>query len=246
MLGIRGRGRMNKGELASAILATDLPSRARVLPLGSAKASLAAALGPARRSCGFVLPLVVAAFACALGAAMPLLVYGTGSRAIEEVEGSGPVRDLGASSARSLVAVRAPERAQPAEQKVPGERLEVREQGPDERAGPPSGPALRGSSDAEAAQQTSFTTHARATPTHAAGASIAGPAAAEPTAASDQAEDPPVALPGEETGGTTDDGAKVTLCHKPGPNGGTTITVGESAVPTHLAHGDTVGACAES
>jgi hypothetical protein len=33
---------------------------------------------------------------------------------------------------------------------------------------------------------------------------------------------------------------KVTLCHK-----GKTIKVDESAVSAHLAHGDTIGACAE-
>ena len=34
-------------------------------------------------------------------------------------------------------------------------------------------------------------------------------------------------------------GAKVTICHK-----GHTITVGKAAVPAHLRHGDTTGACA--
>jgi hypothetical protein len=32
---------------------------------------------------------------------------------------------------------------------------------------------------------------------------------------------------------------KVTICHK----GKKTISVGASAVPAHLAHGDTLGAC---
>jgi microcystin-dependent protein len=35
-------------------------------------------------------------------------------------------------------------------------------------------------------------------------------------------------------------GKKVTICHK----GKKTITVGKSAVPAHLRHGDTLGSCA--
>jgi hypothetical protein len=40
-------------------------------------------------------------------------------------------------------------------------------------------------------------------------------------------------------------GGKVTLCHIPPGNPGNahTITVGASAVPAHLAHGDTLGPC---
>ena len=37
---------------------------------------------------------------------------------------------------------------------------------------------------------------------------------------------------------------KVTICHVAGKSGrGVTITVAASAVPAHLAHGDTLGAC---
>jgi hypothetical protein len=39
-------------------------------------------------------------------------------------------------------------------------------------------------------------------------------------------------------------GGKVTICHKAGPHGKTvTITVAAAAVPAHLRHGDTIGAC---
>jgi len=41
---------------------------------------------------------------------------------------------------------------------------------------------------------------------------------------------------------------QVTICHHPpgNPTNVQTITVGQSAVPAHLAHGDTTGACAVS
>lgn len=39
-------------------------------------------------------------------------------------------------------------------------------------------------------------------------------------------------------------GKKVTLCHHPNQPPNETIRVSESAVPAHLAHGDTLGPCA--
>jgi hypothetical protein len=49
----------------------------------------------------------------------------------------------------------------------------------------------------------------------------------------------------EEEVDDLDDEGKVTLCHTPpgNPDNKKTITVGESAVPAHLAHGDTLGPC---
>jgi len=40
---------------------------------------------------------------------------------------------------------------------------------------------------------------------------------------------------------------KVTICHRPpgNPSNEHTITVGASAVPAHLAHGDHLGSCAD-
>ncbi len=38
-------------------------------------------------------------------------------------------------------------------------------------------------------------------------------------------------------------GEKVLICHKPDKKGGHTISVSSSAVPAHLAHGDTLGPC---
>ena len=51
-----------------------------------------------------------------------------------------------------------------------------------------------------------------------------------------------------ETGFTIQGGQgsnQVTICHHPprNPNNVQSITVGESAVDAHLAHGDTLGAC---
>jgi hypothetical protein len=39
------------------------------------------------------------------------------------------------------------------------------------------------------------------------------------------------------------EGEKVAICHKPAKKGGHTLVVAASAVPAHLAHGDTLGAC---
>ncbi len=39
------------------------------------------------------------------------------------------------------------------------------------------------------------------------------------------------------------DGAKLLVCHKPNKNGGHTLSLPQSAVPAHLGHGDTLGAC---
>jgi hypothetical protein len=41
----------------------------------------------------------------------------------------------------------------------------------------------------------------------------------------------------------TEDREKVLVCHKPSKKGGHTINVSSSAVPAHLAHGDTLGPC---
>jgi len=38
---------------------------------------------------------------------------------------------------------------------------------------------------------------------------------------------------------------KVTLCHKPGTPAAKTLTVADRAVEAHLAHGDSLGPCAE-
>lgn len=38
-------------------------------------------------------------------------------------------------------------------------------------------------------------------------------------------------------------GEKVLVCHKPAKKGGHTISISSSAVPAHLAHGDTLGPC---
>jgi len=40
-----------------------------------------------------------------------------------------------------------------------------------------------------------------------------------------------------------DGGGKVLVCHKPNKKGGHTLSLPQSAVPAHLGHGDTLGAC---
>ena len=42
---------------------------------------------------------------------------------------------------------------------------------------------------------------------------------------------------------TSVEGEKVLICHKPDKKGGHTISISSSAVPAHLAHGDTLGPC---
>ncbi|MEA3136448.1 MAG: large repetitive protein, partial [Thermoplasmata archaeon] len=71
-----------------------------------------------------------------------------------------------------------------------------------------------------------------------------GEPAAEPSVASDLPELPAVLY--AEGYGTGSSG-KVTICHVPPGNPGNahTLSVGSSAVPAHLAHGDSLGACAE-
>lgn len=46
-----------------------------------------------------------------------------------------------------------------------------------------------------------------------------------------------------DDGGTTVEGEKVLVCHKPDKKGGHTISISSSAVPAHLAHGDFLGEC---
>ncbi len=52
-------------------------------------------------------------------------------------------------------------------------------------------------------------------------------------------------IPGGDGGGGTPGGGKVNLCHRPpgNPENTQTITVGPTAVPAHLLHGDTLGPC---
>lgn len=47
----------------------------------------------------------------------------------------------------------------------------------------------------------------------------------------------------DNEGTSTENGGKVTICHKPDKKGGHTITVDASAVPAHMAHGDKMGPC---
>jgi len=46
-----------------------------------------------------------------------------------------------------------------------------------------------------------------------------------------------------ENNNETENGGKVLVCHKPGKKGGHTLSISSSAVPAHLAHGDTLGPC---
>ena len=52
-----------------------------------------------------------------------------------------------------------------------------------------------------------------------------------------------IILNNEEDGNAAEGGEKVLVCHKPDKKGGHTISIASPAVPAHLAHGDTLGAC---
>jgi hypothetical protein len=47
----------------------------------------------------------------------------------------------------------------------------------------------------------------------------------------------------DEGGNPSTGGEKVLVCHKPDKKGGHTLSISSSAVPAHLAHGDTLGPC---
>lgn len=47
----------------------------------------------------------------------------------------------------------------------------------------------------------------------------------------------------QEANTSSDNGTKVLVCHKPNKKGGHTLSLPQSAVPAHLGHGDTLGAC---
>jgi hypothetical protein len=48
----------------------------------------------------------------------------------------------------------------------------------------------------------------------------------------------------DNDGGTpADNGEKVLICHKPNKKGGHTLSLPQAAIPAHLGHGDTLGAC---
>jgi hypothetical protein len=44
-------------------------------------------------------------------------------------------------------------------------------------------------------------------------------------------------------GGSSGNGGKVLVCHKPEKKGGHTLSIAQPAVPAHLAHGDKLGPC---
>jgi hypothetical protein len=88
------------------------------------------------------------------------------------------------------------------------------------------------------------TVGAPAVPVHLAHGDAEGACAGDEEAPEDDPEDDEEPEEGEE--GEEDAETKVVVCHVPpgNPENPVTIEVGETAVPAHLAHGDTEGACA--
>ena len=89
-----------------------------------------------------------------------------------------------------------------------------------------------------------ITVGAPALPAHLAHGDTLGPCPVAPTttAVSPTTTATPTTIPGGGGGGEE---RKITICHIPpgNPQNPQTITVGISALPAHVAHGDTVGAC---
>jgi hypothetical protein len=52
-----------------------------------------------------------------------------------------------------------------------------------------------------------------------------------------------IILSNDDDGTSVEGSEKVLICHKPDKKGGHTISISSSAVPAHLAHGDTLGLC---
>jgi hypothetical protein len=183
-----------------------------------------------------IVPIVVAALAAMLGGAMPLLVYGMGPQPAE-VELLLPAHGFGGSPARPIVALSLSERAQSGE---PGGLVSL-----SRLQAPLAAPSAKDDTSMSGEEVAGSLSHAA--PTHGSGAGASEPVA-EPAAASDQDDGSvPAVTDDEEAQASTGEGAKMTLCHKPGSKeGGVTITVSEDAVPEHLAHGDTIGACVEN
>lgn len=225
LLGIEGRGRMSKSELASAIRASTSPSPARVFRFSSRRLWPAAFLRQARRSHVLVIFIVVAALATALGGAMPILVYGIG-QSVEEVNVPLRAHDSAGSSAPPLVGLSSSraERARAGE-RTPALVLPATDS-------PSSfGEEVEGSRSAAASARPS-------------GADVSEPPT-DPGAASDQDDGSSAPISTEEEVEEADGaGSEEMLCHKPSAKKeGETITVSADAVSKHLAHGDTLGAC---
>jgi hypothetical protein len=241
---------MRKYELASAVTAAGLPRSFTWRP----GLRVARVLRKARRSEGLTLPLVVVALASALGGAMPLLVYGTGPQPIAESARLLQRESSAESAARPNVASVA------GAQTKSGEPRRAERGGSaawsDSESPAPSAPVATNRS-ALLAGDAVADRHSPPASSHASGDESSEPAA--PPAAGDEStageeEAPPAPVPAEEdTDGSTgaEDGStgaeeKVTLCHKPDADGtGVTITVSANSVAEHLAHGDTLGACAD-
>ncbi len=88
---------------------------------------------------------------------------------------------------------------------------------------------------------------ASAVPAHLAHGDAEGACEGDEPAGEEDPEGEGEAGEGDEGEGTGEEAAKVLVCHVPAgnPENAHTIEVGESAVPAHLAHGDTEGECVE-
>jgi hypothetical protein len=224
-LGLAGRSRMRKDELAYAV------SRER---------HRAATLGRVRWLERIVLPLAAVVLAAVSGAAMPLLIAGGPAEgaAAANVAAVTPASQAlvgTAGSDRRRAVADGPTRGRSSDA---GRRATPFASG---RASPPSSRsaavvsqeedsnAVDQPSQVQALSEPSVSPEPHASPG-------VEPDAEEPSSEPTAGPMPPADEDEQEEG-------TVTLCHKAGAKKPKTISVGEDAVKAHLAHGDAIGTC---
>ena len=248
-LGLAGRSRMRKDELAYAV------SRERRRPAiraflrglsssrrryGWTAAMTVATLRQVRWSERIVVPLAAVVLAGVSGAAMPLLIAG------EPAEGAAAVNVAAAIPAsQASPGTGGPDRQKAiAYVRTRGHSSDTRPRSTQLASGRASPGGIR--TAAVVAQEDDSNAVDQPSQVQAPSEPSASPEPHESPGVEPDAEEPssePTAGPMPSTDEDEQEEGAVTLCHKAGSKKPKTISVGEDAVEAHLAHGDTVGAC---
>jgi hypothetical protein len=244
-LGLAGRSRMRKDELAYAVsqerrrpaigaFLRGLRSNRRTD--GWTAAMTVATLGRVRWIERIVLPLAAVVLAGVAGAAMPLLIAGApaeGAAAANLAAASpaSPASFGAAGSDRQRAVADSPAR----------DSSDTRQRSASGRADPAGN-----RSAAVVAQEQDSTAVDQPAQVQAPSESSVSPEPHASPGVEPDAEEPssePTAGPMPSADEDEQEEGTVTLCHKAGAKKPKTISVGEAAVDAHLAHGDTIGAC---